>query len=208
MKEYEAILHVAPKGSIIDLEATEECVFTSGCIVGDKLKIWQLEDDSREEREKMAQQLLQVAEFPKPIYFMGQKDEGKKWIKGDIDLDLNEYWLKLGEQFRPPEAEWCEECGWMHIGAVRGGLCPQCGSRVREVMREFQLRPTAFAPRGLGPPGKEGGTGRLWKEYLKTKESLYLFIIALKTQADLLSGCCLIAWRSMGLPLEKVWYEI
>lgn len=208
MKEHESILEVGLKGSVIDIEATEDCVFTAGCISGNKLHIWQLEDDSAEERDRMAAQLRRLSGIPGPFYSIGQQEVARKWLGIEFDYDLNEYWLSLGEQFRPPETEWCEHCGWIHIGAVKGGLCPNCGSRVREVMREFQLRPSAYAPRGLGPPGKEGGTVRLWKEYLKTKEWLYLFIIALKNQADLLAGCCLVVWRSMGLPAEKAWYEI
>lgn len=208
MKEYESTLNLVMKGSVLNIQAANDCVFTSGCISGDKLKIWQLEDDSTAERDKMGEHLRYMAGLPKPLYVIGQKEGGEKWLGVDIDFDLNQYWLKLGEQFRPTRTEWCEQCGWIHIGSVRDGLCPGCGSRVLEVMREFQLRPSAYAPRGLGPPGPEGGAVRLWREYLKTKQSLYLFIIALKHQADLLSGCCLITWRSMGLPLDKAWYEI
>ncbi len=207
MKEHESTLHVGLKGTVINIEATQDCVFTMGYVTGDKLRILQLEDDSQAERDRMGEQLRQASRLPKPFYVC-QREVGEKWLGCEIDFDLDEYWTKLGEQFRPTRTEWCEQCGWIHIGSIRGGVCPNCGSPVRQVIRELQLRPSAYEPRGLGPPGKEGGTVRLWNEYLKTKLELHLFVIALKNQADLLSGCCFAVWRSMGLPFDSAWYEI
>ena len=78
MKEYESTLHLVMKGSVLNIQAVNGCVFTSGCICGDKLKIWQLEDDGAAERDKMEAHLRYMAGLPKPLYVIGQKEDGKK----------------------------------------------------------------------------------------------------------------------------------
>lgn len=195
MKEYEQKLPVMVKGTVLDIDTTDHYPFTFGYISGDTLCIVQMEDET--EAGRMLQAVRQVADFPRPLYAHEAKAQ-ERWLGCSIEYDLAEVWKQVGEQFRPPWTRWCEHCGWVHKWDTAGNCL--CGAPARDMLRELQPRPTAYAPRGLGPPGKDGGPAWWWREYLRTKQPYCLFVIALKAQADLLAGCCLVLWRSMGLP--------
>lgn len=198
MIEYEHKLLVTLKGTVLSIEATDRYPFTFGYVSGDSLRIVQLEDDSAAEQERMAEVLRRVPELSRPFYTYEAKKQ-EPWLGCPIDHDLADIWQRVGEQFRPPWTRWCDRCGWIYKWDPQG-RCSSCGAPGRDVLRELQPRPTAYIPRGLGPPGKEGGTARWWQEYLGTKQPYCLFVIALKNQADLLAGCCLVVWQAMGLP--------
>lgn len=201
MQKYELTLNVNLKGTIFDAKATDDYVFTLGYITGETLRIFQLEDDSQTEQEKLKEQLRIIPEFPKPIYAY-EAERQQKWLGCKIEFDLAELWTQIGEQFRRPWTRWCEQCGWVYEWSPSGN-CVKCDSQIRDMLREFQPRPTAYVPRGLGPPGKDGGTVWWWKRYLDRREAPDLAMIVLKNQADLLASCCLVVWRSMGLPLTR-----
>ena len=197
MKEYRTTLQANLKGTLFDIEATDDYPFSVGYVSGDLLRIVQLEDDGVAEREQIAAELAQVANLPRPFYAY-EASACARWLGGPVEHDLAAVWEQVVEEFRPSWTRWCDQCGWIYKWD-NAGQCSYCGGQVRDILRELQPRPTAFVPRGLGPAGKNGGTIRWWQEYLRTKNPASLFVVAMKNQADLLAGSSLVIWRAMGL---------
>ncbi|MBI2962950.1 MAG: hypothetical protein HYY35_04285 [Deltaproteobacteria bacterium] len=196
MKRYQDQVDLCLRGSVLHLEANATDPFTFGLLSGDSYRILQMERADAEERAAMLREIRDaVAAARRPFYGHGRQQES--WIGCAIDHDLAGLWQRIGEQFRPPEAVWCRNCGWIRDSGS-AARCPRCDHPLRTVLRELQPRPTAYAPRSLGPPGK--GAAWWWEHFVTTGDPLSLFLIALKTQADLLAGGCLVLWRAMGLP--------
>ncbi|MFQ5924373.1 MAG: hypothetical protein ACE5IE_00055 [Dehalococcoidia bacterium] len=77
MKEYESTLHVGLKGTVINIEASQDCVFTLGYVTGDKLRILQLEDDSQAEWDRMGGNCARCRYCPGPsMYVRGRWERG------------------------------------------------------------------------------------------------------------------------------------
>jgi hypothetical protein len=197
VKRYRDRLAVNLHGTVFQVEASATEAFTFGWLSGDSYSILQMERASDEERERIAHEIRDATTTCSRPFYCHDRERNERWLGSTMDHDLAASWRALAENQRPPATVWCEACGW--IPEVSGSLrCPTCGGPLKAVMRELQLRPTAYLPRGFGPPGE--GTAWWWRNYLDTGDPLSLFLVALKTQADLLSGCCLVLWRSMGLP--------
>jgi hypothetical protein len=222
------------KGSIIDAEATKKYVFTFGYIIGDRIEILQMENETDKEKEAIRHSILDL-ELPSPVYAYGKSDE--KWIQPrHIDIDLFEKLRYTVENYRPPDSKWCDKHGWYPSWLQHDCGAPQ-GERPKwPKLREVAPAPSAYLHKGLQvvfprTPTYEPwwfhealsqqqtmakdqkknsfmtrgeGARSWWIEYLTKKEEMYLHQIAFKNRDDLLGALSLLLWLE-GQSCLPIW---